>query len=928
MKNSVKRILSLILAIVLAADVFCVSKPVRAQGVAQEEESMDNLEKDLNKQGNKAKDSGSDYDIWMAQTMIHGIDQGGDGLYPMFCNFSDPVYKQLGESLWEDKLQVILSAAWSGLFNNEFQSNFGNEKKYVYETLLMDYLTYDAKNSNVFEQLDNTELKFANKLLDLLKDATNGKDAIKGMSAEEAAEHLEKLAGKNAEIKKWNKFLSVGIEVGDTAEEFIDKYSEYMALQQVCEERIALLKSARDACENSASPDRNFIKAADDVIKCLKDSGEEYAEKKMASYAWKKCLEEGWGSLCNMNPVLKGIELGVAGLEVCFNTTNVASNELKLALLYTTDYYLKQGMLNAETSFDSSGTMENGQVFLACFQGYIQFQMYGNHFAESWLDDYLNNRGLLNEVNKLFHSENVQTANDLLSLSASQTENRKKLLQLIDKYSNIYWKINKKKEETDVVRDIVLVLDCSGSMDGEPINQTKEASLNFLDTVFEYEEASRISVVTYNSGANVDCELTDEKQALTDCIGDIYTGGSTNIYAGLEEADRMLQESTIEKKIIVLMSDGLPNEGISDSSGFSAPLLAYAEELKEKGYYIYTLGFFMSVDGSEIYSAQQLMEGIASPGLHFEVDSADDLVFFFEDIANQISGAKYVHIRIACPVDVTVSNGEDALSSKADSENTRTSFGSLTYETIQSEDENGNLIEDQAKILRLNMEKDYDVQIEGYGIGTMDYTVSFPDDSGEYVDVREFPGIEVTDVTKATSNTNAADATYLKVDQNGDGQTDVTYKTESNGTMEEVKDNTVLYIVLAAVVIFSILLLILIIVIVRSSKKKNQGNGTREATGEIYGAFGIFQGKRYPIGPGEKCTVGRKTMCDIQLVHGQVSRVHCIIEMLPDGVYQVTDCSSNGTFYNDQKLKSRQPYRLPKGALLAIGDADNILELR
>ena len=142
--------------------------------------------------------------------------------------------------MWEDKLQVILSAAWSGLFNNEFQSNFGNEKKYVYETLLMDYLTYDAKNSNVFEQLDNTELKFANKLLDLLKDATNGKDAIKGMSAEEAAEHLEKLAGKNAEIKKWNKFLSVGIEVGDTAEEFIDKYSEYMALQQVCEERIAL----------------------------------------------------------------------------------------------------------------------------------------------------------------------------------------------------------------------------------------------------------------------------------------------------------------------------------------------------------------------------------------------------------------------------------------------------------------------------------------------------------------------------------------------------------------------------------------------------------------------------------------------------------------------------------------------------------------
>ncbi len=53
-----------------------------------------------------------------------------------------------------------------------------------------------------------------------------------------------------------------------------------------------------------------------------------------------------------------------------------------------------------------------------------------------------------------------------------------------------------------------------------------------------------------------------------------------------------------------------------------------------------------------------------------------------------------------------------------------------------------------------------------------------------------------------------------------------------------------------------------------------------------------------------------------------------MIEMLPDNVYQVTDYSSNGTFYNDQRLKSREPYRLPKGALLAIGDADNVLELR
>ena len=224
------------------------------------------------------------------------------------------------------------------------------------------------------------------------------------------------------------------------------------------------------------------------------------------------------------------------------------------------------------------------------------------------------------------------------------------------------------------------------------------------------------------------------------------------------------------------------------------------------------------------------------------------------------------------------------------------------------------------------------MEIEGYDSGTMDYTISFPNDSGEYDDVRLFPDIEVTASTKATSNTGEASATYLKVDKDGDGKIDATYKTEANGEMEEVKDNKGLYIVLivAGVVILLVIILIIILACV-SGKKKRAGQGDAQVmspVGSVYGAFGIFSGQSYPLCIGQRCVVGRKSSCDIQLVHGQVSRTHCVIEMLPDGVYQVTDHSSNGTFYNNQKLKYGEPYRLPKGALLAIGDADNVLELR
>lgn len=413
------------------------------------------------------------------------------------------------------------------------------------------------------------------------------------------------------------------------------------------------------------------------------------------------------------------------------------------------------------------------------------------------------------------------------------------------------------------------------------------------------------------------------------------------MYAGLEQADQLLQNSQADRKIIVLMSDGLPNEGKSDGYDYTSPLLEYAEEMKNKGYYIYTLGFFTAVSGSELYNAQQLMEGIASPRLHYEVNSAEDLVFFFDDIANQIAGTEYVYIRIACPVDVTVSSGGETLSSKTESENTRTSFGALTYENVQEESEDayeddfgyysGTVSQDQAKILRLNMDKDYDIEIEGYDSGEMNYTISFPNDKGEYDDVREFPGIAVTASTKATSNTSEEDATYLKVDDDGDGKIDTTYKTEANGEMKEVKDHTLLYIILISVGVLVIFITILIIVLVRTFGKKKsagQGGGNVQAAGYIYGAFGIYGGQSYPLIPGQQCVVGRRTNSDIQLLHGEVSKVHCVIQMLPDGVYQVTDYSSNGTYYNNQRLKKGEPYRLPKGALLAIGDAENVLELR
>lgn len=101
-------------------------------------------------------------------------------------------------------------------------------------------------------------------------------------------------------------------------------------------------------------------------------------------------------------------------------------------------------------------------------------------------------------------------------------------------------------------------------------------------------------------------------------------------------------------------------------------------------------------------------------------------------------------------------------------------------------------------------------------------------------------------------------------------------------------------------------------------------------SGYIFGLSGAFKGEEYPLYdvPGEKCVIGRKEGCNIQIMDGKISRVHCMIRMISTGEYEVTDYSSNGTFYNNQRLKRKEPYRLPKGAILVLGDTENVLQLR
>ncbi len=454
-----------------------------------------------------------------------------------------------------------------------------------------------------------------------------------------------------------------------------------------------------------------------------------------------------------------------------------------------------------------------------CFVYYLNEELNedDNWFMSSEASDILDKIAWI--YARLLELENTQ-ANDKLLLVAADLEDMYNDAYVFKRekldYSVVTEAVSVDNNETTCVqksseRDIVLVLDNSGSMSGTPIQETKKASEKFIETILK-EDAS-IGIVKYESSADMISNFSMDENQLKGALDELYASGGTNILSGLTLANEMLQQSNAKKQIIVLMSDGLPSNSHDE-------LINYAEELRKKGIIIYTLGFFEAVGSYNKVSTQSLMEGMASEGCHYEVADADSLVYFFGDVADQISGQKYIYIRIACPVDVTVKYRGETLCSDVDDLSTRTSFGSLTFEENTENSDGNSTKDDRVKILRLKEGTEYDIHIEGTGRGRMNYTIGFMDEDGEYSDLRKFRNIPITRSTVIDTIAVPDSVTVLNVDEDGDGKYDLKYKADENSRGELVDNTPIVVAIIVSGTVLALTAIVVLIVLVKRGKIK------------------------------------------------------------------------------------------------------------
>ena len=172
-------------------------------------------------------------------------------------------------------------------------------------------------------------------------------------------------------------------------------------------------------------------------------------------------------------------------------------------------------------------------------------------------------------------------------------------------------------------RDVVLVLDVSGSMSGTRIANLKTAVKMFLDRVGGIATNSRVAIVAYDDSASVISGFSWNMEGLKEKVDSLVDGGGTQYLNALNSAESVLTGSDKDIRAMIFFTDGAPN----DAQG---PILSKCEALW-KNYRIYTVGFQPSTSGEQL-----LIKMAGGPGNYYHSSNMDSLAEAFKSLSGGV----------------------------------------------------------------------------------------------------------------------------------------------------------------------------------------------------------------------------------------------------------------------------------------------------
>lgn len=223
----------------------------------------------------------------------------------------------------------------------------------------------------------------------------------------------------------------------------------------------------------------------------------------------------------------------------------------------------------------------------------------------------------------------------------------------------------------------VLVLDTSGSM-GNPdsagvvkLQGAIQAGSNLLDVIEAENDMSgvehphEVGLISFDDYARIGHDMTGDISVVYNALDELYPGGGTGMAEGLNLAIEMLsQDSSPGMKMIVLLSDGMPNiplNGTSsslynDDDAVKTEVLDLASRAGSSGLCIHTIGFGDPQGSGDNWIDEDFLRNVAAAsgcGAYYYAQDAYQLADVFIDLRHQSMGA------IQLQYSGTIANNQD-----------------------------------------------------------------------------------------------------------------------------------------------------------------------------------------------------------------------------------------------------------------------------
>lgn len=218
-------------------------------------------------------------------------------------------------------------------------------------------------------------------------------------------------------------------------------------------------------------------------------------------------------------------------------------------------------------------------------------------------------------------------------------------------------------KDESVTRYMSIVIDNSLSMEGQPLDYEKQATIDMLNNLKKSKDNNFVSLIAMHGSSTEISSFTNDIDSIIDKVNTIVPEWSTNYSDALSLVSTQFDSIAFNqniKKVLFFCSDGVPVTGeISEKGKFdSVDNISYfrygnraielTNELKEKGVSVYTLGFFHALNDSDKMFGEKLLSLMATDDNYYMVSDISKLSFKFgeviKDILNENGYFKYASV--------------------------------------------------------------------------------------------------------------------------------------------------------------------------------------------------------------------------------------------------------------------------------------------